>query len=212
MSLGLASALVGNRAIVQGEGQHFGIQQRHQPTDRPGKAQVAITPAHEPLALQVQNPAGDQFRQHLGGGSSSDGLGDKHKGSLVGFAHFQGVQRHPTGTGEAFSRLRGLAILKRRLRRGAFHRFRAVGLTVGQPLQHHGQPPRRAVKPHQFRGESLFLQSRHHPLLPLGQGIAYKTGGQFFGAHFQQKCRHRKRKNKPWIAVLCRGTECPPRP
>jgi len=77
------------------------IQEGNQPANRPRKPQIAIPPAHKPLAFQIQNPLRNTFRQNVSGGPTDNGLAGKDKFSFIRSSNFQSRQLQIAGAGKS---------------------------------------------------------------------------------------------------------------
>ena len=71
----------------EGEGDHGGIQQGHQPAHGPRKTVFPLPPTHEAATLQGLDPKGDLLGQHLRAGATNLPHPGKHKGTFRCFPH-----------------------------------------------------------------------------------------------------------------------------
>ena len=182
----------GRVAIGQHDRHHLPIQQGHKPAHRPAEAAFAIAPAHEAAALQPPDPAGGQFRQHLGGGPAGLKDGDEHERPLVGLADLQLGGIHAAAAGEALGGRGGLTLAEGLLGRRTLALLAAILLARGQALEPQGQAPWGAIDPDRGRLQGRVDQILRHPPLQLGQGRSGEIGGQLLGADLEQEGGHER--------------------
>ena len=169
---------------------HLTIQQRHQPTHRPGKAALTGAPAHEAAPLEAADPLGDTAAEQLRCRATPLEHGGEHKRSLRGFTNLESLSGDTAALGKAFSGGCGYAVFESLRGRRAFALFLEIRCGGLQVVHLQRDAAWRTGAANGTVAQPGFAQVTAHHLLELGQRETGKIGGQFLGPDLQQKGRH----------------------
>ena len=202
-----AAGLGHQRRVTAGEThrQHAGIEQGHQPADRPGEAAVPLPPTHEPTALEAFNPGRHQLREQAGRVTAPLHHQGEHEWSLGRVAHLQGRWIHAAAPGKSHRRRAGCSVLEGLGGRRPLAFLLSIRLACRQPLHHQRQPAGGAGDLEGGEGQPQLLEIAPHLLLQLGQGQAGEISRELLSSDLQQKGGHAGRPWQPptlWIHPL----------